>query len=99
MGDHPVQRIVLLAGGRQRLEVRGDAGPQPAPDALDAFRVQATTTRIYAGLMALIDGKRSLKDMAKILVGQQVLTPADAEPAVRRFLTKMYQESQRGQRL
>ncbi len=73
-------------------------GADPVP-MLDAFRVQAATTRIYAGLMALIDGKRSLKDIAKILVSQRVLSPTDAEPAVRKFLTRMYQDSQRGQRL
>lgn len=73
-------------------------GADPVP-VLEAFRVQAATTRIHAGLMALVDGKRSLKDMAKILVNQRVMTPADAEPAVRRFLTKMYHDSQRGQRL
>ncbi len=73
-------------------------GTDPVP-LLEAFGMQAATTRIHAGLMALIDGKRSLKDMAKILVSQRVMTSADAEPAVRRFLTKMYQDSQRGQRL
>ena len=73
-------------------------GADPVP-VLEAFRVQAATTRIHAGLMALVDGKRSLKDMAKILVNQRVMTPADAEPAVRKFLTKMYHDSQRGQRL
>ncbi len=70
-----------------------------AVPALEAFRVQAATTRIHAGLMALIDGKRSLKDMARILVNQRVMAPADAEPAVRQFLTKMYHDSRRGQRL
>lgn len=73
-------------------------GTDPVP-VLEAFRVQAATTRIHAGLMTLIDGKRSLKDMAKILINQRVMTPADAEPAIRNFLTKMYHDSQRGQRL
>jgi SAM-dependent methyltransferase/uncharacterized protein YbaR (Trm112 family) len=73
-------------------------GTDPVP-VLEAFRVQAASTRIHAGLMSLIDGKRSLKDMAKILVNQRVMTLADAEPAIRTFLTKMYQDSQRGQRL
>jgi len=73
-------------------------GTEPVP-LLDAFRMQATTTRIYAGLMALIDGRRTLKDMAKVLVAQRVMAAADAEPAVRQFLTKMYNDSQRAQRL
>jgi hypothetical protein len=66
---------------------------------LDEFRVQATTTRIYAGLMALIDGRRTLKDMARVLVSRRVMAEADAEPAIRQFLTKMYNDSQRAKRL
>jgi len=73
-------------------------GTEPVPT-LEAFRVQAASTRIYAGLMTLIDGKRSLKDMAKILVSQRIMSSTDAEPAIREFLTKMYHDSQRGLRL
>lgn len=73
-------------------------GTEPVP-VLEAFRTQATTTRIYAGLMGLIDGRRSVKDMANVLVEQRMMAPADAEPAVREFLTKMYYDSQRAQRL
>jgi len=73
-------------------------GNAPVP-MLEAFRLQAATTRIYAGLMSLIDGKRTLKDMAKVLVDQRLIGPSEAEPAVREFLTKMYHESQRAQRL
>jgi hypothetical protein len=73
-------------------------GTEPVP-VLEAFRMQAATTRIYAGIMSLIDGRRSLKDMAKVLVDQRLIAPADAEPAIREFLTKMFNESQRAQRL
>jgi hypothetical protein len=73
-------------------------GTEPVP-LLDEFRVQATTTRIYAGLMALIDGRRTLKDMARVLVSRRVMAEADAEPAIRQFLTKMYNDSQRAKRL
>jgi SAM-dependent methyltransferase/uncharacterized protein YbaR (Trm112 family) len=73
-------------------------GTAPVP-LLQEFRVQATTTRIYAALMGLIDGRRSVKDMANVLVAQRVMSAADAEPAIREFLTKMYHESRRSQRL
>jgi uncharacterized protein YbaR (Trm112 family) len=73
-------------------------GTDPVP-VLDAFRVQLTTTRIYAALMSLIDGRRSVKDMAKVLVEQRLMAPPDAEPAIREFLMKMYHDSQRAQRL
>ncbi len=73
-------------------------GTEPVP-LLDAFQMQATSTRVYAGLMSLIDGRRSIKDMAKVLVDQRLMAPSEAEPAVRKFLTRMYDDSRRAQRL
>ena len=60
-----------------------------------AFRTQAMSTQIYAFIMSLIDGKRSLQDMAVILEKQQLMTRAEAEPAIRSFLTKMYDDAQK----
>jgi hypothetical protein len=37
--------------------------------------------------------------MAKVLVAQRAMSEADAEPAIREFLTKMYHDSRRAQRL
>jgi len=73
-------------------------GSEPVP-LLEAFKTQAATARIFAGLMSLIDGRRSIKDIAKLLVGQQLLAAGEAEPAIREFLTKMYYDSQRARRL
>jgi len=70
------------------------AGTQPVP-LLPAFQLQAMTTRIYGFIMGLIDGRRSVADMAKLLAEQRLMTREEAEPAVRTFLTKMYEESQR----
>lgn len=69
-------------------------GTQPVP-LLPAFQAQAMSTRIYAFLMGLIDGKRSLRDMARLLAEQRLMTREDAEPAVRGFLLRMYDDSQR----
>jgi len=69
-------------------------GTQPVP-LLPAFQLQAMTTRIYAFIMGLIDGRRSVTDMAKLLADQRLMTREEAEPAVRTFLTKMYEDSQR----
>src|SRR5262249_27238380 len=41
-------------------------GAEPVPLS-ESFRVQALSTRIHAFIMSLIDGKRSLKDIAKII--------------------------------
>jgi uncharacterized protein YbaR (Trm112 family) len=60
-----------------------------------SFRMQATTTRIYSFMMSLIDGKRSIKDMAKLMEKQKLMTVQEAEPAIRNFLIRMHDDSQR----
>jgi hypothetical protein len=69
-------------------------GTQPVP-LLPDFQLQTMTTRIYSFIMGLIDGRRSVADMAKLLADQRLMTREEAEPAVRTFLTKMYEDSQR----
>ncbi len=60
-----------------------------------AFRQQAMTTQIYSFIMSLIDGKRSIKDMAIILEKQKLMTRDEAESAIRSFMTKMYDDSRK----
>ena len=67
-----------------------DPVPLTAP-----FRQQAMTTQIYSFIMSLIDGKRSIKDMAIVLENQRLMTKEEAEPAIRTFLTKMYDDAQK----
>ena len=69
-------------------------GKEPVPQ-LEHFVAQAMSTRIHAFIMSLIDGRRSLIDMAKVLEEQRLMTREEAEPAIRSFLIKMYEESQR----
>lgn len=69
-------------------------GKEPVPLS-PSFRSQAMTTQIYSFIMSLIDGKRTLKDMAIVLEKQKLMTREEAEPAIRSFLTKMYDDSQR----
>ena len=69
-------------------------GKEPVP-LTPSFRQQAMTTQIYSFIMSLIDGKRSIKDMAIILEKQKLMTKEEAEPAIRSFMTKMYDDSQR----
>lgn len=70
-------------------------GRSPVP-ALPAFRTQAMTTRMHAFLMSLIDGQRSLKDMARVLEEQQLMPRREAETALRGFLIKMHDEARSG---
>jgi len=60
-----------------------------------AFRTQQMTTQVYAFIMSLIDGKRSIEDMARILEKQQLMTREEAVPAIRSFLTTMFDDASR----
>ena len=53
------------------------------------------TTQIYSFIMSLIDGKRSIREMASILEKQRLMSQEEAIPAIRSFLTKMYDDAQR----
>jgi len=68
------------------------SGRCPVP-ALPAFQNQAMTTRIHAFIMSLIDGRRSLKDMAAELERQRLMSREEAEIALRGFLVKMHDEA------
>ncbi|MEM1176663.1 MAG: hypothetical protein AAGI27_17855 [Pseudomonadota bacterium] len=69
-------------------------GKEPVP-LTQSFRTQAMTTQIYSFIMSLIDGRRSIDDMAKVLEQQQLMQKDEAIAAIRNFLTKMYDDSQR----
>ena len=69
-------------------------GKEPVP-LTPSFRQQAMTTQIYSFIMSLIDGKRSIKDMAVVLAKQKLMTQEEAEPAIRSFMTKMYDDSKK----
>jgi hypothetical protein len=65
---------------------------------LPSFETQAMSTRIYAFVMAMIDGKRSIAEMARSMEEQQLMPKAEADAAIRNFLIKMYDESRSGAR-
>ncbi len=69
-------------------------GREPVP-LLASFRTQALSTQVYSFIMSLIDGRRSVADMAAILEERNLMTRQEAEPAIRNFLTRMYDDSQR----
>jgi len=66
----------------------------PVP-ALPAFREQSLSTRVYAFIMAMIDGRRSVRDMALLMEEQQLMPAADAETAIRGFLARMHADAER----
>lgn len=69
-------------------------GAEPVP-ALENFRVQAVSTRVHAFIMSMIDGRRSIADMAKLMEEKRLMTRAEAENAIRGFFIRMYEDSQR----
>jgi uncharacterized protein YbaR (Trm112 family) len=60
-----------------------------------AFEMQAISSRVHAFLLALINGERSMRDMAGVLVEQRLMSPQEAETQVRLFLARLHEESER----
>jgi hypothetical protein len=52
--------------------------------------------RVLAHVASLVDGRRSIRDIAGVLVAQRLMAPEEAEPAVRAFLSRLYDESRAG---
>ena len=69
-------------------------GKAPVP-ALPAFRSQAMSTQIHAFVMSMIDGKRTIHDMADLMEKQQLMTRDEAIAAIRNFMTRMHDDAQR----
>ena len=67
-----------------------------AVPATPAFRTQSNSTAVHAFLMSLIDGERSIDDMAAIVAGRGMMQAQDAQQALRGFLEKMLTEAQSG---
>ncbi|HET9862365.1 MAG TPA: class I SAM-dependent methyltransferase, partial [Steroidobacteraceae bacterium] len=61
-----------------------------------AFEMQAISSRVHAFLLALINGERSLRDMARMLVEQRLMNAEEAEAQVTLFLTRLHEDSERG---
>ena len=51
-----------------------------------------TTTRIAGYIMGLVDGERSIADIAAVLESERLMPKLDATEAVRGFLKKMHNE-------
>ncbi len=57
-----------------------------------AVEMQQVSSRVHAFLLALINGERSMRDMARVLVEQRLMSPQEAEPSVRLFLAKLHED-------
>jgi SAM-dependent methyltransferase/uncharacterized protein YbaR (Trm112 family) len=59
-----------------------------------AFEMQAISSRIHAFMLALINGERSMRDMARLIVEQKLMPADEAEAQVRIFLTRLHEDSE-----
>ena len=50
--------------------------------------------RIHAYVASLVDGRRTLREIADVLVRERLMTADEAGPAVRSFLQRLYDEAQ-----
>jgi hypothetical protein len=66
---------------------------QPVPRTR-AFEMRQVSSRVHAFLLALINGERSIRDMARTLVDQRLMSVEEAEPNVRLFLARLHEESE-----
>jgi predicted LPLAT superfamily acyltransferase len=49
--------------------------------------------RVLGYVASLVDGRRSIRDLARVLVEQRLMTAEEAQPAVRAFLARLHDEA------
>lgn len=100
---HARLETVITFAARKERDVGAPAPGRALPDwlrqsdlpvpALPQFRAQSLSMRVYAFLLAMIDGERTIRDMARLMEQQKLMTAADAEPAIRRFLARLLEQA------
>jgi uncharacterized protein YbaR (Trm112 family) len=61
---------------------------------LPEFEGRQLELRVLAYVSSLVDGRRSIRDVAQVLVEQRLMSAAEAEPTVRGFLRQLHAEAQ-----
>ena len=102
---HGRQESVVTFCARKERDVARVPGGRELPDWLERmnlpvpvlpqYRAQALSMRVYAFLLAMIDGERTIRDMARLMEQQKLMTAEDAEPAIQRFLARALQDADR----
>jgi hypothetical protein len=68
-----------------------DDAPVPLLRELQARQLEL---RVLAHVASLVDGRRSIRDVARVLVEQRLMAPGEAEATVRSFLARLQAEAQ-----
>jgi uncharacterized protein YbaR (Trm112 family) len=97
-----VETVVTFASVK-REEVPAPPRPRRCPDwiehadrpvpLLPDLQGRQLELRVLAYVASLVDGRRSIRDVAGVLVEQRLMAPAEAEPTVRSFLARLHQEA------
>jgi uncharacterized protein YbaR (Trm112 family) len=100
---HGRQETVITFAARKERDTGPLAAGHPVPDWLERsdlpvpllpqFRAQSLSTRVYAFLLAMIDGERTIREMARLMEQQKLMTAEDAEPSIRRFLARALEQA------
>ena len=97
-----LETVVTFAG--TKLESMADPGPpRRVPEWLQRVDVpvpllpdlqgRQLELKVLSYVASLVDGQRSIRDVARVLVERRLMTAEEAEPAVREFLSRMYDEA------
>jgi uncharacterized protein YbaR (Trm112 family) len=99
-----VETVALFAADKRRRGPREPAEATAPPWLRDAslpvprsesLALAADASRIQAVLLALVDGRRSIDDLARIVTEQGLLPPAQAASAVRGLLERLHRAGER----
>ena len=60
---------------------------------LPALQGRQLELRVLSYVASLVDGRRSVRDVASVLVEQRLMTVEEAEPTVRAFLARLHEET------
>lgn len=100
---HGRQETVITFAARKERDTGPLGAGRAVPDWLERsdvpvpllpqFRAQSLSTRVYAFLLAMIDGERTIREMARLMEQQKLMTAEDAEPSIRRFLSRALEQA------
>lgn len=100
---HGRSEVVVTFAATKRDEVAVPASPRRRPEWLERtdrpvpllpeLQTRQLELRVLAHVAALVDGRRSVRDVARMLVEQRLMAPEEAEPTVRAFLARLHDEA------
>lgn len=85
-------KIAAVDAPRRRVLPDWLVNPELPVPRTPAIEMQALSSRVHAFLLALINGERSMRDMARMLVEQRLMSVEEAEANVRLFLARLHED-------